>query len=48
MVLSGEHRTDEADRGVAIGGDPDDVGAAADLPVESLVGLLDLELCPRG
>ena len=30
-MLLGEHHTDEADRGVAVGKDPDDVGAAADM-----------------
>lgn len=33
IVLIGQHRPDEAERGVAVGEDPHDVGAAADLPV---------------
>jgi hypothetical protein len=32
--LFGQHGADEADQGVAVGEDPDDVGAAADLLVE--------------
>ena len=36
VVLFGEDSSDKADDGVAVGEDPDDVGAAADLPVESL------------
>jgi hypothetical protein len=35
--LFGEHGADEAGDGVAVGEDADDVGAAADLGVESLV-----------
>jgi hypothetical protein len=31
VVLLGEHGADKADQGVAVGEDPDDVGAAADL-----------------
>jgi hypothetical protein len=34
VVLFGQHRSDEADQGVAVGEDADDVGAA-DLLVES-------------
>jgi hypothetical protein len=37
VVLFGEHGADEAGDGVAVGEDADDVGAAADLGVESLV-----------
>ena len=39
VVLFGEDRADEADDGVAVGEDTDDVGAAADLAVEALVGV---------
>jgi hypothetical protein len=38
-VLLGQDGADEADEGVAVGEDPDDVGAAADLPVEALLPL---------
>ena len=34
VVLFGQDGADEADQGVAAGEDPDDVGAAADLPVQ--------------
>jgi len=34
VVLFGEHGADEADHGVAVGEDPDDVGAAAEFVVE--------------
>jgi hypothetical protein len=36
-VLLGQDRADQADDRGAIGEDPDDVGAAADLAVEPLV-----------
>ena len=36
-MLFGEDGADEADQGGAVGEDADGVGAAADLPVESLV-----------
>jgi len=36
VVLLGEDGANEADEGVAVGEDPDDVGAPADLPVASL------------
>ena len=39
--MFGEHGTEEADERVSVGEDADDVGAAADLPVESFLGLLD-------
>jgi hypothetical protein len=35
-VPPGQDSTDEADDGLAVGEDADDVGAAADLPVEPL------------
>ena len=37
VVLLGQDGADEADDGGPVGEDPDDVGAAADLPVEPLV-----------
>jgi len=37
IVLLGQHRADEADQAVAVGEDPDNVGAAADLAVEPLL-----------
>src|SRR5918994_7456920 len=46
VVLLGEDRADEADQGVAVGEDADDVGAAADLPVEPLVGIVGPDLPP--
>jgi hypothetical protein len=36
-VLFGEHRADEADQCVAVGEDPDDVGAAPDFFVEAFL-----------
>ena len=41
VVLLGEHGADEADQGVAVGEDPDHVGALADLAVEPFLGLFD-------
>ena len=41
VVLFGQHRSDEADQGAAVGEDPDDVGAPPDLLVEALRGLFD-------
>ena len=40
-MLFGEDGAGEADQGGPVGEDADDVGAAADLLVESLLGLLD-------
>jgi hypothetical protein len=34
VVLFGQHGTDETDQGVAIGKDPDNIGAPADFLVE--------------
>ena len=45
-MLLGEDRADEADDRVAVGEDPDDVGAAADLAVEPLVGVVGPDLAP--
>lgn len=45
--LLGEHRADEADDGVAVGEDADGVRAAADLPVEALVGVVGPDLLPE-
>ncbi|WP_409370920.1 hypothetical protein, partial [Mycolicibacterium vanbaalenii] len=36
-MLFGQHGSDEADQGVAVGEDSDDVGAAPDLLVEPLL-----------
>lgn len=36
VVLLHQHRADKPDDGVAGGEDPDDIGAAADLPVQAL------------
>ena len=38
VVLFGQDGSDEADDGVAVGEDPEDVGAAADLAIEAFVG----------
>ena len=46
VVLFGEHGADEADDGVAVGEDPDDVGAAAELLVQSLLGVVRPDLPP--
>jgi hypothetical protein len=50
VVLLGEHRADQADDRLAVGEDPDDVGAPADLLVQPLLGLLDqtCRQCPWG
>jgi hypothetical protein len=40
-VLFGQHGADEADQGTPVGEDADDVGAPADLLVESLLGYLE-------
>ena len=45
-MLFGQHGTDEADQSVAVGEDPDDVGAAADLLVEPLLGVVRPDLSP--
>jgi hypothetical protein len=34
-VLLGQDGADEADQGVSVGEDPDDIGVVADLPVET-------------
>jgi hypothetical protein len=41
VVLLGQDGADEADEGAAVGKDADDVGAAADLPVEALDDYLE-------
>ena len=41
VVLLGQHRADEADEGVAVGEDADDVGAAAYFPVQSFLRYLE-------
>ena len=46
VVLLGQDGADESDRCVAVGEDPDDVGAAADLAVEALVGVVGPDLAP--
>jgi hypothetical protein len=40
VVLLGEHRSDQADKGVTVREDPDHVGAAADLPVQPFLGIV--------
>jgi hypothetical protein len=43
-MLFGEHGADEADHRAAVGEDADDVGAAADLSVQPLVGVVRPDL----
>jgi hypothetical protein len=45
--LLGKDRADEADDRVAVGEDADAVGAAADLSVEALVGVVGPDLLPE-
>ena len=45
-MLFGQHGADEADQGVAVGEDADDVGAAPDLFVESFLGVVRPDLAP--
>jgi hypothetical protein len=45
-VLFGQHGAHEADQGVAVREDPDDVGAAADLLVEAFLGVVRPDLAP--
>ena len=45
--LFGQDRADEAGDGVAVGEDPDAVGAAADFAVEALVGVVRPDLGPE-
>jgi hypothetical protein len=47
-VLFGQDGADQADEGVTAGEDPDDVGAAADLPVESFLRVVGPDLPPDG
>ena len=47
LVAGLEHeRADEADDGVVVGKDPDDVGAALDLAVDALKGVCRRDLWP--
>jgi hypothetical protein len=46
VVLLGQDSTDESDEGVAVGEDPHDVGAAADLPVEAFLWVVRPDLAP--
>lgn len=45
-MLFGQHGSDEADQGVAVGEDTDDVGAPADLLVEPFLGIVGPDLAP--
>jgi hypothetical protein len=45
VVPLGEHSADEADRGVTVGEDADDVGAAADLAVAPFWGTRSAPAC---
>jgi hypothetical protein len=44
VVLFGENRADQADQSVAVGKDPEHVGAAASLPIQTLPGIVCLDL----
>jgi len=46
VVLLGQDGADQADGGVPVREDPDDVGAPADLPVEPLGGVVRPDLPP--
>ena len=46
VVLLGQDGADEADQGVAVGEDADDVGAAADLAVEPFLRVVGPDLPP--
>ena len=46
VVLLGQDGADEPDDRGAVGEDPDDVGAAADLAVEAFVGVVGPDLAP--
>jgi hypothetical protein len=48
VVLLGEHGADQADEGGPVGKDADDVGAAADLAVQSFLGVVGPDLAPDG
>ncbi len=45
-MLLREHGADETDQGLPVGEDPDDIGAAADLPVEAFLGVIGPDLTP--
>ena len=47
VVLLGQDGADEADQGVAVGEDPDDVGAPADLAIESFLRIVRPDLAPE-
>ncbi len=46
VVLFGEHGAGETDQAGAVGEDPDDVGAAADLAVQPFLGVVRPDLTP--
>src|SRR5918998_6010793 len=47
VVLLSEDGADQADQGVAVGEDPDDVGAATDLTVQPFAGIVRPDLAPQ-
>ena len=47
VVLFGQDGADEADQGLAVGEDADDVGAAADFAVEAFLGVVGPDLAPE-
>ena len=47
IVLLGQYRTDQAGDGIAVGEDPHHIGAAADLFVQPLVGVIRPDLGPH-
>ncbi len=46
VVLFGQHSSDEADDGSAVGEEPDDIGSAPSLSLEALAGLFGPDLAP--
>lgn len=46
VVLLGQHHADESQHGGAVGEDADDVGAPADLEVETLLRIVRADLPP--
>ena len=47
VVLLGQDGTDQPDQRGPVGEDPDDIGAAPDLPVQPFLGIVGPDLPPR-
>ncbi len=47
VVLFGQYDADQTDQRVAVGEDADDIGAAQDLLIEPLLGIVGLDLVSR-